>query len=488
MNLRKDQRWITAISAAAMAAPVLIDSLTLMVPFSSDHEKYASIDQSWRVSIGSSFWGLNRHQQNFILIHLCMHMLSRQFQRAVSANIPLDDDCLGAMSLEIDPQISSMDNVSAPDGYVYPQGKYKRFRTMEEYYHIISSGKNDGNGSASSPSNSMGNQSEQSSSLPPLSNNADNNNGEDESSSKTNENNDDDDDDKDESSSGDTNSGNEQQEDDIDASSDYEPAQNTSGDDDSPSQGERTPADVSNEANAEGIERPSPLDVVNTMKATAQRARGGSSFGLGTADYLEKMIVQNMQAPKTNWRIVLSRIISLSRNRKSFQSTERTFSKINVRASAFLGDIIMPGLTSYAPKIIMGIDTSGSMANDDIMLALNESEGIIRTGSGSNDFSVFCIDTKMKDIQPVSKIQDLDITGGGGTDMAPAFEYISSLSAYNRPDVFVLATDGFVPWEHCKRFMPAWNCMIIILIVDRKGLERIPAWLKSSADIIDISA
>ena len=53
----------------------------------------------------------------------------------------------------------------------------------------------------------------------------------------------------------------------------------------------------------------------------------------------------------------------------------------------------------------------------------------------------------------VRNISDIRFTGGG-TDMAPAFAYVRSLSKRRirgniteEPDLFVLATDGAIPWE-----------------------------------------
>lgn len=488
-EMKSDARWVAAISSASMNAPVLIDAFTLMVPFASNKEHYASIDQSWRVSIGEAFWTLSRDERNFVLTHLCMHMLSRQFQRASSANIPLNQDLIHAMSLEIDPAISMMDNVDEPKGYVYHNDSYASHRSMEEYYSLIVHGKgneDDKRSIAGSTPKRSDDESEEQFNDQETHNDdarASHDDKADNASvpSSDTEHNESDSEDGHSSSSNDDS-------DDIDEGV-VSSANAPSKDNDVQESGERPPDDVTDDANLHGIERPSPVSMMDTMQNTAARAKDGSSFGIGTSSSLiTGLIVSNIAPPKNNWREILGRIMSISKNRKSYQSQERTFSKINVRASAFLDDIILPGLTSYAPKICMAIDTSGSMRNDDIMNALSEAEGIITTGASSQDFSVFCVDTQVKNIQPVSSLDEVDITGGGGTDMAPAFEYISSLSRYQRPDVFVLATDGFVPWENCKRFMPAWNCTTILLIVNKKGYRQVPKWMFSQAEVLDISA
>ena len=71
--------------------------------------------------------------------------------------------------------------------------------------------------------------------------------------------------------------------------------------------------------------------------------------------------------------------------------------------------------------------------------------------------------------------------------MMPAFRYICELPKRDKPDIFVLATDGFVPWDTCKRWLPDWQCEVIILITDNDGLKQIPDWMHDNATVIDIS-
>lgn len=127
------------------------------------------------------------------------------------------------------------------------------------------------------------------------------------------------------------------------------------------------------------------------------------------------------------------------------------------------------------------------MRKKEIMAALREAQEIVKNGLGEDCLKAFCVDTEMKDVQPVSDVNDLDITGGGGTDMMPAFRYICELPKRDKPDIFVLATDGFVPWDACKRWLPDWQCEVIILITDNDGLKQIPDWMHDNATVIDIS-
>lgn len=501
-DLRNDERWVAAISSASMTAPTLVDAMTLMTPFHSDRERYASIDRTWRVSVGDGFFGLESDQKDFLIIHLCMHKLCMHFERAESAGIPMSADALKAMDMEIDHQIMLMDLDRIP-GYPIPEDMGLRpGRTMEEYYHIIHSEKEPGPGDGGSSSESddaaddgMG-----------ADRTADQDSGSDgrkEGGGDSADHEDTDDaadgnpadggDDSANSPSADsTGSGDDAEKDgtgDGDATPGKAGSDSGAGGASSDSECERTPDAVGMDADVNGVEPPTPSEMVESVREVQRMASsGGYSLGSSGDSPLSMLIVRNSQPPKTNWRRVLARIASAARARKSYQATEHTYSKINARASAFFPDTIFPGMTSYEPKIIMALDTSGSMGQDSIMRALAEAEGIIKSGCGSSDFSIFCVDTDVKAVQPVDDIAKLDLRGGGGTDMAPAFEYIRSLPMYDRPDVFVLATDGYVPWEHCQGLLPEWDCTVIILIVDAGGMKMVPSWLSSKTKTLDISS
>lgn len=436
MTSEFDELWSAYITSAAMAAPMLVDALAMMTGYESDMERMASIDRSWRVAIGAGFHDMDRHERDYVLIHLCMHMITNQFNRMDTMNREMNDDSMLAMSMETDPSIDAIYGVVRPSAW-YKTAKdngLPAHRSMEEYITMM-----DGDVHGS------GNESQTSSDS--------------------------------------------ESDDNADGSSHNNP--NDSPSDAMWSDGgshslERPPDDVSAEADMMGVGKPSSSAIISAMKATESKAE---SYGRGSGDGdLSSLISRFIRPPSMNWRRVLASLVSRTKNRVSYQSLERTFTRPNIRAAAFMDDVIMPGLVSYEPVIMMALDTSGSMMGDRMTKALAEVEGIVRSTSGACEFNMFCVDSDMKRVQMVSHVSDLDITGGGGTDMAPAFRYVSELRGTHRPDLFILATDGFIPWENCRKWMSAVKCDIIILIVDGKGVSGVPEWVGNHARILDISA
>jgi predicted metal-dependent peptidase len=151
-------------------------------------------------------------------------------------------------------------------------------------------------------------------------------------------------------------------------------------------------------------------------------------------------------------------------------------------------DVVFPGMIGSDPRISVAVDTSGSMRPNELSSALDEVSGILKTVSHSSKGSIvfFCVDTKMKDVQTVSDPHDLKLSGGGGTNMAPAFRYIKELKRGKRPDVFILITDGGFNWDESLEVWPS-QTSVIVLLTKRNELDTLQKLLNGKAKIIDIS-
>lgn len=465
------KEWSATVSMAAMAVPILVDSLSLLRPYHNEDVPIAGIDPHWRIGLGDEFFILTPKRQIFVIVHEAMHLLGNHFERSKNAHHTDSKSSMISQDIEIDEQMRDMSGMMRPKGYPLPEDYSLRpHDSMEAYYpHVFDVLHPEGDSAQSVPSTSSeesGSETsgEGSSSEMEDTSEADGENEDGQSSSQDSENNED-------GLDGDNGSGGGKYDESDEGCSESDPTK------------------MSMDADMAGIQKVSPVATSDAVRRTFENAQNAQrQYGKGTADFsFASGLIESMRPPKENWRSILRRVSAATKVRKSYQSLERTYSKINVRGSAFGGDVILPGLTSYSPLVMMALDTSGSMSADEIQSALFEAQGIVKAGSGSLQFSAFCVDTEMKDVQMVDDVRKLDITGGGGTDMAPAFRYISELPHQKRPDVFILATDAGVPWEAVKRFMPTWNCSVIILVTEKNGMKKVPEWLRSNASVIDIS-
>lgn len=242
-----------------------------------------------------------------------------------------------------------------------------------------------------------------------------------------------------------------------------------------------------------GIERASETEVEDARekvkhsikKAINEKNSGGYSNN-GHSDYLYD-IYNLLSPPKVNWQTILRNVVSKSLTNSTRGSMDYSYAIADRRSPG--SGFIYPGMISYKPSLAMGYDTSGSMGNEDIQLSLNEADAIIKRVANGTKVEMFSIDTEIGGTQKVSNIKDLNFTGGGGTDMTPAWTYLRNKRKGTRPDVFVLATDGFWYWEPVLEELRKTSKMFksIILITQKGGMKEVHPDAKNWATIIDIS-
>jgi predicted metal-dependent peptidase len=258
-------------------------------------------------------------------------------------------------------------------------------------------------------------------------------------------------------------------------------------------------SDISSEADQAGVPKSrNDQKVTATSKMIEQAnhiaAITGRMPGLGSKDKQFAVDVSKAASPPDlDWRRKLLAVSQDLMSKQAYKKTDYSFKRVNRRGSAFMRDVAFPSIIGYNPKIMMGIDTSYSVSHDERQMAsiVRNAQEIMKTVTrgGKGAFKAFCVDTHLKDTQIVDNVDDLNLTGGGGTDMSPAFEYISNMNRRDRPDVFILATDGELSestWNKCAKAWPK-NVKVIILITDSYYMDKIPKWLFDEASVIDIS-
>jgi VWA-like domain (DUF2201) len=84
-------------------------------------------------------------------------------------------------------------------------------------------------------------------------------------------------------------------------------------------------------------------------------------------------------------------------------------------------------------------------APDDLLAAaLAEVEGLLRAVGMARQLRVLACDTAVGPVRRVSSARQVELVGGGGTDMGAGIEAAGLLRP--RPSITVVLTDGFTPW------------------------------------------
>ena len=205
----------------------------------------------------------------------------------------------------------------------------------------------------------------------------------------------------------------------------------------------------------------------NTLKrATEYQKSIGNVEGL--RNNILQLVIKNLTPAKVDWRTKLSDCLSKSRYAVANHKTNYSYRKVNRR----LGNKdIGPGMLSYKPKVMLGIDVSGSVSEDEHLSMLTEIDDIIRQQSHSVE--IFAMDVEVDKIQTVSNVNQIKLFEGGGTALECGFKYVKELPKSKRPDIFIVMTDGENYWDRAKEYILSGMKYIVLSTQSSKFLEDV---------------
>ena len=151
---------------------------------------------------------------------------------------------------------------------------------------------------------------------------------------------------------------------------------------------------------------------------------------------------QEILSPKVNWRALLA--AELRRAVAEVAGAVDYSYRRPSRRSAVAGQVVLPALRRPVPEVAVVCDTSGSMTEDLLALVLAEVEGLLRALGLARQVRVLACDTAVGPAQRVNSARQVQLIGGGGTDMGAGIAAAAALRP--RPAVTVVLTDGYTPW------------------------------------------
>jgi predicted metal-dependent peptidase len=163
-----------------------------------------------------------------------------------------------------------------------------------------------------------------------------------------------------------------------------------------------------------------------------------ASDGAGNLPAGVKRLIQDMTAPKINWRELL---------RMQLESTIKSdFTWMRASRRGWHMDAIMPGMKNdELIDIAIGIDASGSIDERMLRDFLSETQGIMDQFQ-SFRIHIFTFDTRVYNpaqynSDNLDSICDYEVKGGGGTDFDAIFDYLKEEQI--EPKRLVVFTDGY---------------------------------------------
>ncbi|HWD08944.1 MAG TPA: VWA-like domain-containing protein [Actinomycetota bacterium] len=150
-----------------------------------------------------------------------------------------------------------------------------------------------------------------------------------------------------------------------------------------------------------------------------------------------------------------------------------TYRRPSRRARAS-GRVILPSLIRPVPEVAIVCDTSASMHDRLLARALAEVEAVLtRAGLPGRSVRVLSVDACVQAVNRVSKAGQVQLAGGGGTNMGAGIEAAAALKP--RPSVVIVLTDGYTPWPE----QPPPGVRVVVGLLAQGGeLLRAPSWAR----------
>ena len=180
---------------------------------------------------------------------------------------------------------------------------------------------------------------------------------------------------------------------------------------------------------------------------------------------------QNFGKPTIDWHRRLRRLvrgnIANIRGRSDY-----TYQWPHRRQAFFKVPFIMPSMVSPTPEVAIVIDTSGSMSEDELRMALAESQGVLTSLGLGKSVTVFSVDAAASQPQKVTSVKNIKLTGGGGTDMRIGI----AAAEENNPklDLIIVMTDGETPWPEAKN-----KANVIACLTQQSSYSGVPGWIET---------
>jgi predicted metal-dependent peptidase len=174
--------------------------------------------------------------------------------------------------------------------------------------------------------------------------------------------------------------------------------------------------------------------------------------------------------PKVDWRAVLAAELRRA-VAEVCGAVDYSYRRPSRRASV-TAPVVLPALRRPVPEVAVVCDTSGSMTEDLLAMALAEVEGLLRALGLARQVRVLACDTAVAPAQRVSSARQVQLVGGGGTEMGAGIAAAAGLRP--RPAVAVVLTDGYTPWPH----VPPKGMRVVVGLLGGQAPEA-PSWARS---------
>ncbi|WP_426506208.1 DUF2201 family putative metallopeptidase [Dactylosporangium sp. McL0621] len=227
--------------------------------------------------------------------------------------------------------------------------------------------------------------------------------------------------------------------------------------------------EIAGELGAGGAPAVTEVEAGAIRRSTADGIRAHVR-GRGTVPQGWRRWADEIAEPTVDWRRLLTGALRQAVVWAS-GAVDYTYARPGRRSAALPG-VVLPSLRQPLPRVAIVIDTSGSMGDGQLASCLAEVTGVLRAvGIRGNRVTVLACDADVTAVTRVTKTEQVQLSGGGGTDMRVGIE--RARRQPEPPNIIVVLTDGLTPWPD-----EPGGCRIIAGLIGPNP-PATPAWMEA---------
>ena len=208
--------------------------------------------------------------------------------------------------------------------------------------------------------------------------------------------------------------------------------------------GERRPWELpDDDGSPGGVPGVDPVKAQLVQREVAQRILDRSGDA-GDVPLGWRRWARTVLAPKVDYMATIRHAVRKALRESTLGRYDRTYRRPHRRQAAY-GEFLMPSFYQPRPRPGFLIDTSASMQDTQLERAVAELAGLTRQLGYGAEVLVACCDAAVHDVRKVFNAGELQMYGGGGTDIGVGLRWFSERS--NDPiDLLIVVTDCQTPW------------------------------------------
>jgi predicted metal-dependent peptidase len=200
------------------------------------------------------------------------------------------------------------------------------------------------------------------------------------------------------------------------------------------------PADDESEGGVPGVDR---LKAELVRREVARRIDEISPYA-GDVSPAWRRWARATLAPKVDYLATIRHVVRRALRDSTLGRYDRTYRRPHRRQACY-GEFLMPSFYQPRPRPGFLIDTSSSMEESQLARAVAELGGLIRQLGYGSDVVVACCDAAVRDVRKVFSAEQVELYGGGGTDMGVGLR--AFIERRRDPiDLLVIVSDCHTLW------------------------------------------